>query len=130
MAGTQILDSYCSDHNPLSLSMVIGDNVKGKGYWKFPDFLINDPAYNKYISASISQCAKDNEGADPGLLWDTIKMNIRGSTIDYLVSAKKKRKMSIEKIEQDISRASRMRDAVAKVDPVRCTTYANRVDDL
>ena len=95
--GSNILDSYCSDHNPMSLNMVIGEKVRGKGYWKFPEFLLSDQMFAEHVQGTISQCVHDNAGANLGLLWDTIKTSIQGSTIDYLSLAKHKHKFHYRK---------------------------------
>ena len=130
VSGSNILDSYCSDHNPLSLNMVIGEKLRGKGYWKFPEFLLSDPTYEEHVKTSIAQCIQDNPGANPGLLWDTVKTKIRGCTIDYLSSAKRKRKSQIEKVETEIHTATCKRDAVASTDPTACSMYVKRVQEL
>ena len=128
--GSNILDSYCSDHNPMSLNMVIGEKVRGKGYWKFPEFLLSDQMFAEHVQDTISQCVHDNAGANPGLLWDTIKTSIQGSTIDYLSLAKHKRKFHIEKVEADIHTATCNRDLVACSDPTACTMYVKHIQDL
>ena len=123
VVGTSIEPSYCSDHNPLKLNMVIGDKVLNRGYWKFPEFLLNDPSYVASLPEVINYCVRDNSESSPALLWDTVKMSIHGFTIDYLSAAKRKRKMQIESVETAIYCASRMRDAMARMEPDCCSIY-------
>ena len=89
MSATDILPTYCSDHTPITLDLVIWDSTSGKGYWKFPEFLLSDAEYASVLKSTIDFSLKDNAGVEPGLLWDMVKTSIRGSTIDYLFRAKK-----------------------------------------
>ena len=89
VVSTDIAPAYCSDHNPITLDLVIGDTAKGLGYWKFPDFLLSDVEFAAKLKLNIAQTLQDNREANPSLLWDTVKMNIRGCTIDHLGHVKK-----------------------------------------
>ena len=127
--ASDIEPCYSSDHNPISLSVVLGGRPRGKGYWKFPDFLLSDVQFQKLVQDWILLTVKENEETEPGLLWDTIKCNLRGLAIDYLAKAKKERKKVIDGIELDIFHASYMHDALAQF-PDRVKIYSDRVDTL
>ena len=58
---------------PLLNTLTMGDK-KGKGYWKFPDFLLTDSAFKAVLQDRIRHVVVHNKNADPGLLWDVIKM--------------------------------------------------------
>ena len=66
---------------------------------------------------------------EPGLVWDAVKLGIRGLAIDHLSKTKRERKQEIEKVESEISRATHMRDALG-FDPYRVQLYADRAEGL
>ena len=110
--------------------MVIGDEVSNRGYWKFPEFLLQDPNYVASLPNVITQCVNDNTEANPGLQLDTVKMALCGFTIDYLTACKKKCKMKIESVETDIYHASHMRNAMENVDPELFSIYVQQIANL
>ena len=85
---SSIEDAFCSNHNPITFSFALGE-PKGKGYWKFPDFLTNDATFKAAMVQCIAETLKDNKGMEPGLLWDVVKSSIQGCAIDYLALAKR-----------------------------------------
>ena len=91
---------------------------------------MSDTEYASVLKDTINFSLKDNVGVEPGLLWDTVKTSIRGSTIDYLSRSKKQRKQRIENVEYQIHRACKMRDFTAQTDPPHCSIYVRHVQDL
>ena len=84
VTNAEIEPSYCIDHNPITLDMVISEMERGKGYWKFPEFLLSDRSFCSELISHIKQLVHDNFGTEPGLLWETVKAGIQGFTIEYL----------------------------------------------
>ena len=119
---------FLSDHNPISFTFTMG-TPKGKGYWKFPDFLLSDKQFKSEMVQCIAQTRRDNAEAEPGLLWDVVKMNIRGCAVDHLARAKKVRKQSIESIEQCIHHNTLLRDHFA-TDPYKAAFFDDKVKHL
>ena len=54
------------------------------------------------IKRTITETATINQDANPNLLWDTIKMAVRGESIKYGASKKKNMNDAITKIEKEI----------------------------
>ena len=123
---TSIDLSYCSDHNPITLDVILTNRNSGRGYWKFPDFLVKDINYRKELGECISNAVRNNPNTEPGLLWDVIKAAIRGFTIEYLGRKKKERKEQIEAVEVNIFRANELRDAFA-TDPYKVAFYNDQM---
>ena len=66
--NSDIEDSYCLDHNPVTANVIIQSLPKGKGYWKFPDFLLKDKLFEEGLKAKIAETVHIDSEADPSLL--------------------------------------------------------------
>jgi hypothetical protein len=92
-----IENSIYSDHNPVHLKLKPNaHNKKGRGFWKFNTSLLRDSKYVSKINELLDTETANNKMENKGLLWDTIKMKIRGMTISY-ASYKAKQTRLIEK---------------------------------
>ena len=88
-------NSFMSDHSVVKLVLKMEEYAKGPGYWKFNCSLLKDKDYIDMVKETIKQCDSlySDSGIDELLLWETMKMEIRGATIKY--SARKKRQERI-----------------------------------
>ena len=96
---TDILSSILTDHSMISLELYIGNsNNRGRGFWKFNCQLLTDTEYVKRVTDCINDCKeKYKYSIDKGLIWDSMKMEIRGISISYSAYlAKEQRKMEEE----------------------------------
>ena len=91
--------AYQSDHSPVNISFLMNRNPKGKGLFRFPDFLTEDNKFVEILSNMIQEviCLSHDQVPEehrpsPSLLWDTIKAVIRGRTIEYLSVGNRKRR--------------------------------------
>lgn len=74
---------------------ITSKSSRGRGYWKFNSSLLKDLEYvNKVKNIIQSTCQQFQALEDKALLWDLVKMNVRGFTIKY--SAKKKKERESE----------------------------------
>ena len=111
--------------------MIDNKNTRGRGYWKFPKFLLADANFRSELVECIKQTVIDNEGTEPGLLWDTVKNSIRGFTIEYLSREKRQRKEKIEVLENQIAHHTLQRDQRAfEGDPYKAAFHTDQVDKL
>ena len=92
-----INSGYLSDHSVVNLILKTEETEKGPGYWKLNCSLLKDTEYVKIVKETINNC--DNQysesGIDELLLWETMKMEIRGATIRYSAQKRKKEKKLI-----------------------------------
>ena len=74
-----------SDHSIITLSFTLNEPQKrGRGFWKFNTQLLTDKVYTERVKECIEQCnTKHANLENKGLLWDTMKMEIRGISISY-----------------------------------------------
>jgi exodeoxyribonuclease-3 len=81
----EIGPSIYSDHNIISLEIKCKpNNVRGRGFWKFNTSLLRDKEYVDKINNIIDETIENHkEIKNYGLLWDTVKMRIRGASISY-----------------------------------------------
>ena len=84
-----IIPCYVSDHSFVTINLICSELNRGRGFWKMNCCYLHDQDYITQIQEVISNTVRDNPGADAHLLWDTIKMSIRGKSIQY--SSRKKR---------------------------------------
>ena len=100
MNETSIDTSILSDHNLITLKLEAIGSIKnrGRGSWKLNTSLLKEKEYVNMINIVIEECKdKYRNVSDKRLKWDTIKMEIRSSTISYAVyRAKEKRALENE----------------------------------
>ena len=78
------------------------NNERGKGFWKLNCSLLSDINYVKKIKETIKETAEINKEANPNILWDVIKMSIRGESIKYGTFKKKILNSKLDEIQRDI----------------------------
>ena len=100
--SSNIVPGFQSDHSAVIVNIELNKVVRGKGYWKMNCSHLKHPEYIELIKRTIVSTAEINREANPNLLWDTIKMAIRGESIKYGASQKKNLNEKILKIESDI----------------------------
>jgi len=86
-----ILPGFTTDHSLLTLHLTDNTNPKGPGFWKLNTCFLSDEEYIGLIKKTIKEVAneyKNNNEVHATLLWDTMKMKIRSSSVYY---AKKER---------------------------------------
>ena len=87
--NSNISVGFKTDHSLISIILLPIISQRGKGFWKLNCSRLKDQQFVETIKNTIQTTAEINKQADPNLLWDTIKMAIRGEAIKY-GSAKKK----------------------------------------
>jgi hypothetical protein len=106
---TIIKPGYRSDHSIVELTLNLSKHKKGPGLWKFNNSLLNDNEYvnkiKKWIADTTAQYINRNTirtneqdqkySINYQLLFEILKLEIRGKTIAFTAAQKKKR----EKVE-------------------------------
>ncbi len=98
--NTDIISSIHSDHSVIELNLHISDaNSRGRGFCKFNCQLLTDKEYVNKVKQCITDCeAKYKDTVDRGLIWDAIKMEIRGISISYSSHLAKQQKKAEEEL--------------------------------
>ena len=117
VTDSDIQVSYRSDHSPIVLKLQFHDQQRGPGTWKFNNSLLYDTEYIQKVKNIIDDIIYEYSNISPPpeniedtnfsisyqLLWETIKMKIRGMTISYTSHKKKDREAEEKRIENLLS---------------------------
>jgi exonuclease III len=90
----EISPSILTDHSMISLLINLDNSERGPGFWKLNCSLLHDIDYVTQIKNTITETVKLNSHCDSKLLWDTIKLQIRRTSIRY-ASFKKRNKINL-----------------------------------
>jgi exonuclease III len=113
---TNIKPGYRSDHSLVEITMNLNNQPKGRGIWKFNNSLLKDNNYvrevkkciqdtkDQYKTRNVNQLEEDPENYNicSQLLFETIKMEVRGKTIAYSTAKKKDQDSQESKLEDKI----------------------------
>jgi exonuclease III len=104
--NVEIRNSLYSDHNPVSMSIeALKKASPGRGYWKFNTSLLRDPEYVRLINNVLDhEIEKYANYKNKGLVWDTIKMEIRSNSISYSSHKAKKTKQYEKELSEEIKK--------------------------
>ena len=93
---------YRTDHSFIGVEINLEESNRGKGFWKFNTSLLKDKEYVRTVKAAIKKTIEqytrvinNNETVrtlSNQMLFEMIKLNIRGVTIPYCPTLKEKRK--------------------------------------
>ena len=90
LKDVRILPGIQSDHSLLELNLDPSQNKeRGRGFWKFPEFLLHDTEYIYNIKSLLQTKVNEYQMEDLGFKWDLIKMDVRNYTIPYCSHLKK-----------------------------------------
>lgn len=94
-----------SDHAPLLLDLSFPSNFT-YDIWRFNSSLLSDDSFCKHVSSSIEHFLKFNstEQVSPYLLWETLKVVIRGDIISYTAFINKERERKRQQLIERISK--------------------------
>ena len=102
--NTDIVPGIKSDHSALTLSFVTVLHKKGPGYWKLNCSYLKDADFIEGVKNTISDTVELNPNTNPMLLWDTIKCQIRGFSVNYSAKKKKSKINIIQVLEKRLQR--------------------------
>jgi len=92
-----------SDHSHVKLVIENKCNVRGRGFWKFSKHLLDDDNIVNNLVNVIQTTARDNEGCNDGLMWDTIKSSIRGECIKSSSRVNRENNCLMTKTEEELA---------------------------
>ena len=110
-----IKPGYNSDHSAVEIEIKIVDNPRGRGLWKFNKSLLNNPKYCIQVKNCILDTIIDNPNTQDNLMWETVKCKIRGLTIHFASTEKRKRKNQIETLTTELIKVQTERDNTPEV---------------
>ena len=105
--------AYRSDHSPVSVTFKFIDQERGWCYWKFNNSLLNNLEYLNTVNTCINETLDqyrvnetetntDNFIINDQLLWETLKLMIRGKTISFATQFKRTKDEEEKDLERDL----------------------------
>ena len=101
-----ILPGYKTDHSLIIIHLASSSYPRGPGFWKLNTSFLLDSEYIELIKKTIDEIAEEyrnNDDVHAIFLWDTMKMQIRSSSLKYAREKKAKIKSKENTLESDIS---------------------------
>ena len=114
LQSAEIHTKNLSDHCAVSVGLSLSRNPKGRGYWRFPDPLLKNKDFIAHMKSCIKGTIERNiHDAEPGLLLDTVKCNIRGDTCNFLKQDGLEDKVKNECFEAKLAQLHGLRDSAS-----------------
>ena len=103
LSKVKVYPGVKSDHSIISLHIGNMKSTRGKGFWKFNSFLLQDTEYVNEMNRLIESLKENTkEMNDKQLRWDYIKLEIRGFSLKHSFKKNKERKEFKIKLEKDL----------------------------
>ena len=96
--------------------MIFTHQERGRGFWKFKNSLLSDPVYDKLVKDCINETIDEYKingdmehlesltfSINDQLLFETLKLQIRGKTISYAAWKKKEQNKTENFLEKEIN---------------------------
>ena len=126
ITNADILPGYKTDHSLITIHLASNSNPRGPGFWKLNTSFLLDSEYIELIKKTIDEVAEEyrnNDDVDAILLWDTMKMQIRSSSLKYARERKAKIKSKENTLESDISSLRKKLEEENPSDAVKSEIY-------
>ena len=81
ITNAEILPGYRTDHPLITIHLAGNNNPRGPGFWKLNTSFLLDNYFIELIKKTIDEIAIENR--NNVLFWDTMKMQIRSSSLNY-----------------------------------------------
>jgi exonuclease III len=106
-SSTSIAPGFCSDHSLVLGELKLGGvPVRGKGYWKFNNKLLDDTKFVDLIKNKLKDGTYSVElGDDDTLNWDTLKMMLRRDSITYSIHRSKEANKYSKEVSEALMKA-------------------------
>ena len=98
----QITSGILSDHHFVELSILLNDQIKGRGYWKFNVSLLRDKEYVNQINELIDRSLYTHRYKDPCICWEILKMEVTELLQSYSKKVAHTRKEKIKNLHKRI----------------------------
>ena len=132
----RINSGVSSDHSRIDLQINLTEQEKGRGFWKFNNSLLGDVEYIKIVQECIKEVINQYKVGDieieedqninldnieftinDQLLFDTLKLMIRGKTIPYCAKKKRERQQKETELREKLERVENLYQS----NPTDCT---------
>ena len=99
-----ILPGFRTDHSIVKFTLVLVTHQRGPGYWKFNVSLLKDKDYLDRINDLIAKEFEMSRELPIKTRWETLKLAIRNSTLQFSIYKAKSRRNKIEVLEHKLKK--------------------------
>ena len=112
----ETLAGYRTDHSIVIINLAFSEQQRGKGFWKFNNSLLYDSEYVNRVKKCIKETVEEYKihgdahspesirfSIDDQLFFETLKLQIRGTTIPYAAGKKREWIRQEKQIEEEIN---------------------------
>ena len=93
------------DHKAVTMNIRLRTNVRGKGYWKLNNSIINDEEYVEGITKLYEETVEEYGGVvSTSLLWEFLKIRIKEYSIAYSIAKSHRNKNHIKDLEEKLDK--------------------------
>ena len=97
-----ITPGFKTDHSAIKIEISLVDDIRGRGFWKLNCSCLTNPEYITEIKKVINKTLEDNKDINDALVWEMIKLNVRGKSIELCSQFKREREDNINKLESEL----------------------------
>ena len=94
--SSNISPGFRCDHSLILIDLIPFETKRGKGFWKMNCSHLREKEYVDLIKNTIKTTNEINHEANPHVLWDVIKMAVRGESTDECYGSKRKKSIETE----------------------------------
>ena len=98
---TEIIPNTHSDHSAVGVHLCANQSEKGSGFWKLNNSLLDDQVYVDKIK-NVIQEEMNKQYESNALRWEMVKMEVRGTTIQYATRKKKANENKLQVLEKKL----------------------------
>ena len=110
---TDILAGFKTDHSMVTIQDALHTNPRGPGFWKLNTSFLSETEYKNQIKTieSVKDEYQNDKSVNVSLLWEMIKLKVRGQTLRYAKTKKAKMLREEEELEKKINILQRQIDS-------------------
>ena len=86
LCNTEMVHFAATDHKAVIATFKIDDFPRARGFWKFPESLLNDDSFVNHMSLFITKHLRDlteDNTLGHGNIWDLLKIGIRDECLAF-----------------------------------------------
>ena len=117
------------DHNPVLMTLDTTRTEKGRGYWRFPDPLLDNENFVKHLKGKIGDEVEKNKTCNPAVLWDLVKVCIRRETCHFLFWDGHQDKVQNEKFSAQLASLYYSRDRTQGEEAIALNSRIEKLTD-
>ncbi len=99
------------DHKAVVANLNFSENIKGKGYWKLNNSIINDDTYKNGIQHIMNETIIEYKNVkSKRLIWEVFKIKVKEFSIKYSITLKKQNDFNVSKIQKRLDEINNIID--------------------